>query len=312
MVKRSTPRKSKCKPSTSGGTPQHGDRLKLRRMKVVKNSKQNEQSPLDLEPDGNSGKISTRPTSGNQYDALSDEDDDKEEDTGSYMVYASDDEDIAVVEVASPATPPADLEPDGSVARHPGNIAFLAHADDANPFQVVTKKNKLVKPRRSKRRRNKKKSAQKLPDETLEENILKTAIEEQEDLFDVDYESESIADEELQSSIDPVTRDELLLLRSEKQSNLQTIRRALEYPPNLNGDNMTVDSQDFSHHSQTYTEVIDILDESIGTESDFLSDTSSNDSSPTAESDKKMSYKEAASGTAEEFSTRPIDLTRSI
>ena len=43
MVKRNTPKKQKRKPTTSGGTPQGGDRMKVRRMKEDKKLTENEQ-----------------------------------------------------------------------------------------------------------------------------------------------------------------------------------------------------------------------------------------------------------------------------
>ena len=81
MAKRNTPRKQKRKPSTSGGTPQGGDRIKLRRTKVGRNLDETGQLPLDLEPDGVTGTVSTRNISGNQYEALSDNEQDDEEDS---------------------------------------------------------------------------------------------------------------------------------------------------------------------------------------------------------------------------------------
>lgn len=52
MAKKKTPTKLKRKPATSKETPRRGDRTKLRRVQNAEKITENEEPPLDLEPDG--------------------------------------------------------------------------------------------------------------------------------------------------------------------------------------------------------------------------------------------------------------------
>ena len=133
MVKRNTPKKQKRKPSTSGGTPQGGDRMKIRCTKVGQKLTENEQPIPDLEPDGFPGTNPTRPTQGNQYDALSDSEDDVEMEEAYNMTTAD---------------APLDLEPDGGNNINRQLTLFTSPAskdnsqpddleDDDQPFQLV-------------------------------------------------------------------------------------------------------------------------------------------------------------------------------
>jgi hypothetical protein len=60
MAKRNNSTTSKRKPRTSGGTPSKGDRTKLPYRQIPQELTENEDPPLDLEPDGIHGRISTR------------------------------------------------------------------------------------------------------------------------------------------------------------------------------------------------------------------------------------------------------------
>jgi hypothetical protein len=99
MVKRTTPKKHKRKSNTSAGTPQEGDRMKLRRMKPGAKLTENKPRALDLEQDGDRGNNSTRSDDGNQYQAFSD--DESEEDLNT--MDTSDNQEV--VDMATPPSP---------------------------------------------------------------------------------------------------------------------------------------------------------------------------------------------------------------
>jgi hypothetical protein len=323
MAKRNTPRKSKRKPSTSGGTPQGGDRLKLRRTKVGQNLSQNEEPPLDLEPDGAAGTNPARNTLGNQYDALSDEDND---DSVSLMEDEGDEE---VVEVAPPTPLPADLEPDGHYNKRLDFTTRFRTAHDLNPpplsdqsdddlnptqepFQLVVNRGKAnkQKPRRSKRRRTKRKH------ESVLTPILHTASpsraarlrakEDDEDEDDDDYESDFQTDC-IPCVMDKITQAEVQTLCAETHEDLSDIKRALHYPIN-DIDDATANSDAYSHKS-----FIDLVN-SVDGDADMHDSTSSESSMSTRnELGTKKSYAEIAQqGKSTDFQPKPLDPTRSI
>ena len=75
MAERNTVTTNKRKPKSSGGTPRRGDRSKLARKKTAKDLTEKEDPPVDLEPDGARGTVSTY---ANRYEALDDSDDENE------------------------------------------------------------------------------------------------------------------------------------------------------------------------------------------------------------------------------------------